>query len=185
MGKRGRPRDLVAERRIADAVACGSKTYIGSVCKRGHSGERFITSKGCVECSRDKKVTGKYRNYEYYSGNREVRIEYSKLYKKKNKEKVLRYNRVAFAKRRAAIGSFTVRDVALIFDRQNGLCNGCSVSIAAGYHIDHKQPLSKGGTNFASNIQLLCQKCNLTKGAMDYEKWLARTWEQKIQSDFV
>lgn len=32
-------------------------------------------------------------------------------------------------------------------------------------HVDHKRPVSLGGTNDPSNLQTLCDKCNLGKGA--------------------
>ena len=31
-------------------------------------------------------------------------------------------------------------------------------------HVDHRQPLAKGGTNNATNLQTLCDWCNLGKG---------------------
>jgi 5-methylcytosine-specific restriction endonuclease McrA len=34
-------------------------------------------------------------------------------------------------------------------------------------HIDHIVPLAKGGKNELDNLQLLCGKCNLKKGAKD------------------
>lgn len=33
--------------------------------------------------------------------------------------------------------------------------------------VDHVKPLSKGGTNEASNLQIMCRKCNSRKNA----KW--------------
>lgn len=32
-------------------------------------------------------------------------------------------------------------------------------------HVDHKKPVSHGGTNDPSNLQTLCENCNLGKGA--------------------
>jgi 5-methylcytosine-specific restriction endonuclease McrA len=34
-------------------------------------------------------------------------------------------------------------------------------------HIDHIQPVARAGTNDRSNLQLLCQPCNSSKGARD------------------
>jgi hypothetical protein len=42
---------------------------------------------------------------------------------------------------------------------------------------DHKQPLSRGGSNHASNIVACCDKCNQTKGHMteaEFFGWIAR-----------
>jgi len=32
------------------------------------------------------------------------------------------------------------------------------------FHFDHIQPISRGGKSITDNIQLLCAKCNLSKG---------------------
>ena len=40
-------------------------------------------------------------------------------------------------------------------------------------NIDHKTPISRGGTNDKSNLQLLCRSCNLSKNnqTMEEFKW--------------
>ena len=48
---------------------------------------------------------------------------------------------------------------------QRGLCACCRVSLGSKYHLDHIMPLSRGGSNTDSNIQLLCPPCNMQKKA--------------------
>jgi len=60
--------------------------------------------------------------------------------------------------------SFTALDVLNLYKLQSYKCVYCKCSILNNnYHIDHIMPLSKGGTNELSNIQLLCPDCNLKK----------------------
>lgn len=70
----------------------------------------------------------------------------------------------------------TVRDVKLgvrvkVFRRDAELCGGvqrCMIckneNPGAAWHVDHKIPLAKGGTNHIDNLQTLCANCNLGKG---------------------
>ena len=57
-----------------------------------------------------------------------------------------------------------------IFHRDKGLCQNCArditglLNLQGEIHLDHLRPLYSGGTNDASNFQLLCKECNLSKG---------------------
>ena len=66
-------------------------------------------------------------------------------------------------KRRALAGTFTEVDIAALLRRQHRRCALCRTSIARGYQIDHIVPVSKGGSNWPANLQLLCRLCNLRK----------------------
>lgn len=45
-------------------------------------------------------------------------------------------------------------------------CFYCGVQVNAGSsHLEHKRPVSRGGTNRLSNLTLVCPKCNLSKGS--------------------
>lgn len=39
---------------------------------------------------------------------------------------------------------------------------------------DHMRPLSRGGVHSAANIAPCCLDCNSGKGAMTFDKWIAR-----------
>jgi 5-methylcytosine-specific restriction endonuclease McrA len=84
--------------------------------------------------------------------------------------------RAISAKRRAlkngAEGAYTADDVAEMLASQEGKCNACQAPLAA-FHVDHKRPLSRGGSNWPSNLQLLCPPCNLSKGDKTPDEWAA------------
>lgn len=71
------------------------------------------------------------------------------------------------AKRALAPGKWTAADIRNIFALQRGHCAMCRISIRKSYHIDHIVPISKGGTNWPRNLQLLCAPCNLKKSSKD------------------
>ena len=63
--------------------------------------------------------------------------------------------------------------VDAVVARDRGHCGACGVSITAELsapkHIDHIVALANGGTNDLSNLQLLCDACNLKKRARTVE----------------
>ena len=74
------------------------------------------------------------------------------------------------AHERGASGFLTEQDVNILYKRQEARCARCRTSLGAkrkpnGYHIDHITPVSRGGKNVPSNVQLLCPTCNVRKGA--------------------
>lgn len=74
-----------------------------------------------------------------------------------------------------------------VYYRDRGLCTICQcdlsgeLNISNREHFDHIVPLAKGGLNDVSNIQLLCQDCNLKKRDIEiktsnfYENWYPMT----------
>lgn len=51
---------------------------------------------------------------------------------------------------------------------QHGKCAVCSCDLTeSGYQLDHIIPVARGGAHDSSNMQLLCPRCNQSKGARD------------------
>lgn len=54
--------------------------------------------------------------------------------------------------------------------RKGHKCPYCGINLLEEYvEEDHKIPLSRGGSNLQSNIQLTCRDCNRRKGEMTDE----------------
>lgn len=73
---------------------------------------------------------------------------------------------------RGADGSFTPEDIEKIQQSQNYKCVYCGSSTLEKFHIDHKNPISKGGSNWPENLQVLCPSCNCSKKDKTHEEYL-------------
>lgn len=75
-------------------------------------------------------------------------------------------------------GTFHWRDVGRLFRSQKGRCHYCGSQFlrkrgtrlvgvqAFRFHIEHKIPVCRGGSNFPQNLALACHDCNMSKGTM-------------------
>lgn len=74
-----------------------------------------------------------------------------------------------------------------LFHRESGCCSICKTNLTGIFsteekmHIDHIIPISKGGTNDPTNLQILCEGCNLKKGNRNTDTGVLRyiPWELK------
>lgn len=142
--KSGEHRMYLPPSRI-DARRLRSPTYRGMLCP-GHGRERYTRNGKCVVCW-DKKVR-----------DADQRISRCASVSANN------------AKRNAQPGAYAQRDIKLLFEKQRGRCL-CGVGLKTGYHVDHIMPLSRGGTHWPHNLQLLCEACNTSKGSKTMKEW--------------
>jgi len=178
-----------------EAKERGLKRYFtGKPCPKSHESQRFTSTAACVMCShenrarwsKNNKDREKARMADYYLrtrelylarkkiwriGNPEIYRESSRRYRERNPDKLAAYARNRRARTARAEGSHTIEDVRKILASQKNKCATCKEYTKDGYHVDHIQPLARGGTNWPDNLQILCPSCNLSKGAKDPVQW--------------
>jgi len=140
----------------------------------------------CKECGKARKrkyvAKNKHKEKEWnrnnYLKNRENIIAKQKEWNSKNRDKralwwsdYYQKNKDAFitrARNRRMLllnspGSFTNEGIALKIELQGGCCYYCKAPLGEDMELDHKIPVSRGGTNFLSNIAPSCRACNHLK----------------------
>jgi len=114
----------------------------------------------------------KIEKAEYYARNRERRQEYMREYQQNNPDKFKASRNRRRALKRDAKGTFSDKDIALLLTSQP-LCV-CGHEFKNNSHtIEHKMPLSRGGTNSPDNLMLLCLSCNVQKQAKTPDEFMA------------
>lgn len=93
---------------------------------------------------------------------------------RRNPEKACEYANARRARKASAPGRYTIRDVRRILEEQNGCCFYCGTDLGSRYHVEHKTPLARGGTNYPSNICCACPDCNARKSLLTAEEFFAR-----------
>ena len=94
----------------------------------------------------------------------------------KNKE----YTRQYRERLKAADGQLTDEVWTGLLLAQTGLCSYCGDAMRAP-EIDHRVPLSRGGSNHPENLHLVCGRCNRRKGARTHEEFL--DYQARIQEN--
>lgn len=103
----------------------------------------------------------------WYAANKE-KVSVSKAaWRKSNRD----LSRVYIHRRRALLlnaeGTHSAQDIKDLYASQKGRCAYCKVKVGGDYHVDHIQPLIKGGRNDRENLQICCPACNLRKRDKD------------------
>lgn len=180
------------------AKAAGLPRYnTGKPCKNGHSSDRYTSHGKCLMClaaaqrryadthlpemaERKRQYRREKPDVEYKAQrkwrekNRDyVNASHRDWYKRdieNNRKKMITYLQARRAKQASSGGSFTTRDIDAIRLQQRGKCAGCGKSHLR-LEVDHVIPIKLGGSNKTTNLQLLCRKCNASKGAMHPVDW--------------
>jgi 5-methylcytosine-specific restriction endonuclease McrA len=160
-------------------------TFVGATMSK-HS----IFTKTCTKCGEVKTMQHFYRNKIMGRGlqgsckscwniwrrgfikntnkktKKEIKKKFKKL-KKNNPEKFKAYQHNTRLKRREAEGNYTKKDILFLLEKQRYKCAICKKCVKKKYHVDHIQPLARGGTHWPRNLQILCPFCNVNKSSKD------------------
>lgn len=104
---------------------------------------------------------------EYYQAHLEEMREVGRRSYAKNPEPYRQAAKRRKSRKRGAEGSHTIAEVRALFIKQRVQCAVCRADISKRYHEDHIIPLVAGGSDWVTNIQLLCPPCNLSKKDKD------------------
>lgn len=167
------------------AVAAGLVTYMGKDCPFEHGGMRYTAGGNCVECAREYSSSSAKKEYDrIYQQKNAARIRErnrrhravtaaqrtiaARQWTLKNPAKRKAISKTYKARRRQReIGGDATAAIAAWEARAIKNCHWCDVKCADNYHVDHYQPLSKGGMHVVSNLVIACPRCNLRKSAKD------------------
>jgi len=92
---------------------------------------------------------------------------YAAAWRDKHREWLRDYVATRRARQKGAFVERVYRRI--VFKRDKGLCGICRkrVDPISNWHLDHIQPLSRGGAHCYANVQVAHPRCNVRKGA----KW--------------
>ena len=82
------------------------------------------------------------------------------------KERVIHNNTIRKARKLGQLGSVSPGIKSKLRESQGDKCLYCKKSLGRGkVHLDHVMPLALGGLHDDANLQVICSRCNGSKGA--------------------
>lgn len=105
--------------------------------------------------------------------NKDIAESATRAWKAKNPDNGRLHTAKRRARKKANGGRLSRGIVKRLMLAQSSLCAYCSAQLQFGYHIDHIQPLSRGGEHTDANVQLTCTACNMRKHNKTHEEFLA------------
>ena len=106
----------------------------------------------------------------------ESKAKWAILYRKSHREQLNAHESNHRSLLMNAEGKHSNSDIDRLYKLQRHQCAACKCRISnksgpIKYHVDHVIALINGGSNWPSNLQLLCGPCNRHKHTMDDLKW--------------
>ena len=77
--------------------------------------------------------------------------------------------------------SISKKTRAIVHSKYDGRCAYCGKELGTRWHVDHIQPLSRGGSDDIGNMNPACIRCNLRKGGLTVEEFREEIGAQAIR----
>jgi 5-methylcytosine-specific restriction endonuclease McrA len=171
----------VAERRVSDGKCTKCKEKQDSEYFKEYASIYYAKNKEKVKARVEKwrlenPDRTRNNNTTYKRNNRLRTNECARNWRRNNIERARITGRRHVHARRTAEGTFTAADINGLFENQGGKCLTCDAIFSTNnpYTIDHDTPVSRGGSNWPSNLNLLCKGCNSSKGASTLQEYVTR-----------
>ena len=155
---------------------------------------RYVSGR-CIPCTKAKNARWAAANSDavnkksrkWNAANAESKRATNAAYRAKNRDqinarrKIRRDENLAAARaqyadknalRRHAAGKLSKGIVFKLLIAQRWKCACCGTPFGRQYHVDHIIPLSRGGRNIDSNVQLLLPRCNQQKYTLTHEEFM-------------
>lgn len=134
--------------------------------------ERILARRRAYHAAhREKENARRRKNNER---NREQKREYNRQWQRNNRDLNLAGSQRYRARKRGAQGTHTAEDLRLIYESQKGLCWWCEKPVGDSYQVDHRIPLSRGGSDNPENLVIACPACNQSKRDKMPGEWIGR-----------
>lgn len=131
-----------------------------------------ITRRANVRWRKKNPERAKFHRDKYFREHRELYAARATAWLKAHPEAKLAYTAAYRSRLAGAKGKHTPAQLRELLKQQDGKCNACLCDISEKPSPDHIVALSRGGSNYISNIQLLCGLCNSRKHAKPFAEFL-------------
>lgn len=137
-----------------------------------------IQTKACSKCGKVQPSTAEFFGHNPQGGLRNSCRACKRAYEQKQhvqKPELTAARRERYKEHLvSAPGNYTDQDIALIRRKLNDCCFYCGTLLKGCGEKDHIIAISKGGSNWPSNITLACVSCNrdkYNKSVSDFVAW--------------
>ena len=149
-------------------------------CDRVVEGSQYKLCEPCREYNREWSIANaelkREIDHKWKGSHRDERRVYNngwwKAHPQQYKIKLHNYR----ARKRGNGGKLPHNAEAILFEQQEGFCYYCGELLYSSFvdyfHLEHKTPVSRGGSSDISNIVLSCATCNYKKGTKTHEEYL-------------